>query len=1026
MRFGVLGPLAVWTVGGDPVRIVETKVRALLAHLLLDPGRPVSADALIEHLWGGSPPADPAAALRTRVSQLRRALGKELVGYSPAGYLLRVDGDAVDAGRFEALVGKARAADDPGARADLLTEALALWRGPAFADVADEPFARAAVVRLEEQRLAAVEEQAEARLELGEHDALAAELAGVVARHPLRERLRAVHLLALYRAGRQGDALTDYDELRTRLADELGASPGPELAALHQAILRQDPVLEAAAPVAPSRVPVPFTQLIGREDAVGEVRALLAGGRLVTLVGPGGVGKTRLALEAAHPPDVVHVVELAALPPGEDAACTLAEVVATALGIRDDGAGAGSPVTRLADALSHRRMLLVLDNCEHVAAPLAGLVDELLRAAPGLRVLATSREPLGLAGERLYLVPPLDVPEDGGDERPESLLAFSAVRLFVARAAAAAPGFVLDEHTAGAVTAICRRLDGLPLALELAATRVRGLGVHELARRLDQRFQLLAAGRRGGPSRQQSLRAVIDWSWELLTTDERVVLRRLAVHVDGCTLAAAEAVSADEVVPAGSVVGVLVRLVDRSLVSVVEGPDGPRYRLLESVGAYCVERLREAGEAEHVRERHRRHYTALAERIAPQLRGAGQGQGLRQLDAETANLRAALDDAVRAGAAEAAHRLVNALVWYWVLRGRLGEARRSLTAALDTAGAAPARAATATWRAAVAMRLGDENGRAEAPASEPGNSPDERSALAGALWYVGHASIGFGPEEASLGPVDRALALFRESGDRWGIAAALCSRARQALGRGDLAALRADGEHSRTLFRELGDGWGEMQAGFVLGVLAQITGDYARAARLHRGAVRTAEELGMWTDVSDNLCQLGRLALLTGDLAGAERLHDQARRLAAEQGYTVGEEFAEIGIALGARRRGDLDRAEPLLRKWLQWDTAMQSDPGAALILAELGFIAELRGDAESASAIHTEGLIAARKSGDPRAVALALEGLAGAHAIGGDRERAARLLAEAAATRAAAGAPLPPAERGDVDRIITAVSAAP
>jgi predicted ATPase len=636
-------------------------------------------------------------------------------------------------------------------------------------------------------------------------------------------------------------------------------------------------------------------------------------------------------------------------------------------------------------------------------------------------VLATSREPLGLAGEQLYPVPPLDVPADAVDGRPESLHAFSAVRLFVARAMAAAPGFVLDRHSAVAVAAICRRLDGLPLALELAATRVRGLGVHEVARRLDRRFMLLADGRRGGPGRQQSLRAVIDWSWELLTDDERVVLRRLAVHVEGCTLESAEAVGAGEDVPADLVAGVLVRLVDRSLVSVVDGAEGPRYRLLESVSAYCLERLDEAGEAATVRERHRSHYVGLAERIAPQLHGAGQRRGLQQLDAETANLRAALDEAVRGGAAAEAHRLVNALAWYWVLRGRLGEAHHSLTAALDTAGPSAARATTATWRAAVELRLGDPSRPADAP--DAGSSCDDRAGLARALWYLGHARIGFGTAATSSAPVDQAFALFRELGDRWGIAAALCSRARQALDRGDLAALRADGERSRTLFRELGDGWGEMQAGFVLGVLAQITGDYARAARLHHSAVHAGEELGMWTDVSDNLCQLGRLALLTGDHADAERLHERARGLAVEQGYTVGEEFAEVGIALGARRRGDLDRAEPLLRKWLEWDRAMHSDPGAALILAELGFVAELRGDAESAREMHGEGLTAARKSGDPRAVALALEGLAGAHALAGDRELAAGLLAEAAATRLAAGAPLPAAERGDVDRITAAIA---
>jgi tetratricopeptide (TPR) repeat protein len=536
--------------------------------------------------------------------------------------------------------------------------------------------------------------------------------------------------------------------------------------------------------------------------------------------------------------------------------------------------------------------------------------------------------------------------------------------------------------------------------------------VHELARRLDQRFQLLDG--RGG--RRRSLRAVIDWSWGLLTGDERAVLRRLAVHVDGCGLEAAEQVCAADDVAADRVAGLLVRLVDRSLVSVVDGPDGPRYRLLESVAAYCVERLEDAGETGRTRERHRRYYLAFAERAAGHLHGPGQHRSLRLLDAEAGNLRAALDSAP-----EAALPLVNALAWYWVLRGRLGEARRFLTAALDGAGpaAGAARATAATWRAAVTLRLGGE----DAPGDLP-TAADAGQDWARALWFLGHARTGFGAAADAAEPVDRAFAVFRALGDRWGIAAAFCTRARQALGRGDLAAVRADGERSRTLFRELGDAWGELQAGFVLGLLAQITGDYSRAARLHRDGARAAEELGLWTDVSDHLCQLGRVALLTGDDARAEQLHERARRLAAEQGYTVGEELAELGIALGARRRGDLDRAEEILRRWLTWDRAMGSDLGSALILAELGFVAELRGDAAGARALHEEGLAAARGTGDRRAVALALEGLAGARALTGDHVQAARLLDEAAAAREAAGVPLPPAERGDVERIRAAVAA--
>lgn len=434
MRFGVLGPLAVWSTDGKPVRVPESKVRALLADLLVHRDGPVSADLLVEDLWGADPPGNPANTLQTKVSQLRRALeagepgGRELVAYRPPGYELRIAADAVDADRFVALTARARADTDPRARAGLLADALALWRGPAFADFRDEEFTRAAITRLDEQRLTALEDHAEARLELGEHTLLADELGEQVGLHPLRERLRAAHLRALYRSGRQQEALAGYGELRERLADELGLDPGPELAALHQAILEQDPGLAAVAAPATSaarprtNLPAALTDLVGREDAVAEVGALVRTARLVTLTGPGGVGKTRLALECAaraaqeEPaefPDGVWLVELAGQrDPGE---AELADAIAAALGIRDEvatGAAYRAPESRarLADALRARRLLLVLDNCEHVIEPVAVLADLLLRAAPGLRILATSQEPLAVGGEALHVVRPLGCP----------------------------------------------------------------------------------------------------------------------------------------------------------------------------------------------------------------------------------------------------------------------------------------------------------------------------------------------------------------------------------------------------------------------------------------------------------------------------------------------------------------------------------------------------------------------------------------------------------------------------------------
>ncbi|MGW6914741.1 BTAD domain-containing putative transcriptional regulator [Kitasatospora sp. NPDC054939] len=1131
MHFEVLGPLQVRTDEGAPVAVREPKVRALLAVLLAHHGQPVAADRLVDELWGEAVPGNAANTLQTKVSQLRRSLelgepgGRALVARRPAGYLLEVPDPAVDAGRFTELTARARRTDDPRGRARLLSDALALWRGPAFAEFRDETFAETVGARLDEQRLTALEELADIRLELGEHRLLADELGDHVRQHPLRERLRAVHLRALYRAGRQTEALDGYRELTDHLAEELGLDPGPELVALHRAILRQDPALTPAPAAATpatratsGNLPAATTDLVGRRTEVARIGELLATGRLVTLTGPGGVGKTRLALAAAAAavsavsstsavsapsavsaadaaaadafPDGVWLVELAAetAESGRDAGAgrnadrgasrgaggvdDVAAAVAEALGIRDHAVADLPPrraADRLAQALGPRRLLLVLDNCEHLVEPVAELAERLLRHAPDLRILATSREPLAISGELLHAVEPL----------PES----DAVRLFAARAAAASPGFALGPANADAVARICERLDGIPLALELAAARVRALGVHELAERLGDRFRLLNAGRRDSPARQRTLRAVIDWSWELLTDPERTVLRRLSVFAGGWTLAAAEEVCAAPDVPGDTVLDVLTRLVDRSLVTMRDDPDGARYRMLESVAAYSLERLDLAGESRLARRRHAAHFTALAERAEPLLWGPEQRSWLRRLDTESANLRAALaastggggttespdspdtsdsaDTSARADCGPAAAgdgaaggagalRLVNALTWYWFLRGRLDEARRAFDLALRSTTPAPApvpapapssaRAGALARQAAFALLTGD-GGQAQARTADDWR---QEGADARARWFLELARCGF----AELSRTDRTEALlaeFRAADDHWGIAATRSTLATQALYRGDLAGLRLHAVDSAARFAELGDGWGRLQAADQLGVLAEIAGDYTAAARLQQDGVRLAEELHLWTDVSFRLSRLGRIALLRGEYAAAAEHHERARRLAAEQSHRPAEQFAVIGLALGARRSGDPDTAEAHLRPWLDWNRRQGVDSGAALVLAELGFGAEQRGDADRARSWHLEGLAAARRTGDPRAVALALEGLAGAQSLyggpttsggaaspgpsagsgstgstadPGSAEQAARLLGTASAVRESVGSPLPQAERGDVDRI--------
>ncbi|MDT0328293.1 BTAD domain-containing putative transcriptional regulator [Nocardiopsis lambiniae] len=1033
MRFGVLGPLEVRAEDGTPVPVHDTKVRSLLVLLLLARGRVVPTDRLIHDLWGEDPPARPRAVLQARVSQLRGALeraetgSRALVRHRPPGYLL----DAVepDLVRFEDLVDRAGDTADPRGRVDLLTRALDLWRGSAAAGFTDLEPVREAAAHLEERRLTALEDLAEARLDLGAHVELADALAPPAREHPYRERLHAALIRALYAAGRQGEALRHYDLLRTRLADDLGVDPGPELVALHRAILVQDDGLIPAPPA--GNLPAAVVDLVGRDTEAATLRDLLDRHRLITVTGPGGVGKTSLALAVARAVaagDPARPVDLAALDSEGDPVTALA----TALGVRD---GDGPLTGRIGALLRGRRALLVLDNCEHLVEGVADLAARLLAGVSDLRILATSQVPLSVAGEYLYPLAPLDVPVD---DTPRALAASGAARLFLARAEAAGARPGTDPDTVAAIAELCRRLDGIPLALELAATRLRHLRATDLAARLDDRFALLGGGRRDAPARQRTLRAAIDWSWEPLTGPERALLSRLAVFADGCDPAAVDTVCGGS----SELVGALV---DRSLVVTTTHAEGTRYRLPESVAAYALEHLSES-EEEGTRARHAAHFAAVAEDADGRLRGPGQARALALLDRENANLRAASAFAARSGDARTALRLVVALTWYRFLRGRAGEARVALDTALalpdtpagsvGTTGAAvpdgsvgddvsvvsgESRARAAVLRAALAVHATDDE-RWRDDVHDHLRRIGDPVARARLTWFAEFTRWALGDPAVATARVAAAHETAREAGDRWGAALSQVTLALAAFGRGDLSEASTAGREAEAALRDLGDPWGLLQASDALARIAEARGDLDDAARRHEEGLRIARDLRLDLVVSRHLAGLGRVALLTGDLDRADALHERALRSAEEQDDAVARQFADAGIALIARRRGDLDRAERSLTRWLEWNHRTEGHVGAAFILTQLGYIAEQRGESERALELHARGRERARLSGDPRAIALALEGEAGARSLAGEHTVAADLLARAAGLRESAGAPLTEVERWDVDRALARV----
>ncbi|WP_433242154.1 ATP-binding protein [Actinomadura nitritigenes] len=968
MRFGILGETRAWRDGGEEVPLGGPARRALLALLLVRPGAAVPADRLAE---GGT----AGHALHSQVSRLRAALGAgAAIERAGGGYRIAVEPGDVDAGRFERLADEGRAAlrdGDPERAAALLGEALALWRGPALADV---PRAESEAVRLDERRLAALEDRIEADVCQGRHREVVPELRELLGRHPLRERLAGLLMRALRDGGGRAEALLVFEETRRRLADELGTDPSADLAALHRDLLRGDP---APAPVRP---PAPLTALIGRDGDVEGVAGLLGSARLVTLTGPGGVGKTRLAVEVAGRTGgrgAAGTACFAELAPLRDGA-SLPRALLGALGLRESGLqvpdAAKAPEERLVAALADRPPLLVLDNCEHIVDAVAALAARLLAACPDLRVLATSREPLGITGEHLWPVRPLD-----GD---------AAVRLFTARASAVRRGFAADPR---AVRRICAALDDLPLAIELAAARLRTMDVADLAGRLGDRLGVPARGARTADERHRTLRAVVAWSWDLLTADERRVAERFTAFAGGATPAAAREVCGD----GGDA---LESLVDKSLLEL----SGGRYRMLETIRAYGAERGGDPGEA---RDAHARYFLELARTADPELRGAGQLEWLRVLGAEHGNLLAALNRAAEARDVPTGLRLSAALAGYLWIRGVSVAAQAA--ALLDVAGPVPPPGLEEEYAACVLHAGSDAAGRevwrrhrAAAEAALEAVWADGRTGRHPALPFLWMMRRADEPDAQSA----YALVLARRDGpDPWARAAAHFIAGFEPLASGDAERAGRDFEAAARGFRALGDRWGTALALDALAGLAAHRGDRAAAVALTDEALVLTERLGALDDTADLLVNRGDHRI--GDDRDAARAdYERAAAVARRAGSPTYLAAALRGLGDIALLDGDLGAAERLYTDALDrfdphW---IKSVGNRATALIGLGRVAAARGDHGAARSRYREAAGTAASKGAYMDAARAVDALAGLEAAEGAAERAARLSGAAAALRGA------------------------
>ncbi|TCC32620.1 AfsR/SARP family transcriptional regulator [Kribbella sindirgiensis] len=1004
MQIGMLGPFEVRAGDGGLVDVPGARLRGLLIVLALDAGRVVPKATLVDWIWGEQPPADAANALQRLVSRLRKVLPDGSVEGHTDGYRLQIDPEAVDAVRFERLLTRARTDQDPqGVR--LLREALGLWRGSAMQDVGltESGAFDAAVTRLDGLRLTAMEDRYDAEITLGHGADLVTELTDLVAAHPVRERLVAALMRALVASGRDTEALRVYERTRETLADELGVDPSPELSALHVALLRGELVRRDEK--RNTNLREELTTYVGKDADIATVRDLIAGHRLTTLIGPGGSGKTRLASETARTvlgdlPDGAWMVELAAIGADDN----VAQATLGALALRDALLGDvpdADPTDRVIAAVRERAMLLILDNCEHVIESAATFAHRVLGECPRLRILATSREPLGITGEALWPVAPLALPSGSGeiDDSP-------AVRLLQDRARAVRADLALDPET---MARICRALDGMPLAIELAAARLRTMSLEQLANRLDDRFRLLTGGSRTALPRHRTLRAVVDWSWELLSEAERAALRRLSVFAGGASLEAAEQVCAGGEVESWEVLDLLTALTEKSLV-VTKDEGAPRYRLLGTIREYAQQRLEEAGETDQTRRTHLAYFTELAETADPHLRRAEQLEWLAIVEGEHDNIAAAMRAALAAGDAAGSMRLAAAAGWYWWFAGHKIEGSEFLIAAPDLPGEVSDESRAVVY-AFVANFMTSGRGRDQfnaadwirkaADISQRVKSPHPAVTLSTAL-------------EGLLRGPDSFVSTFEpllSDQDPWvrAVARLQTGKMRIMLGDGDRDGDRAL-EAALAEFRAIGERWGMSFALTELADRLAVRGEFTEACAYCEQAIAVAAEVGATEDVVRMRSRQAQLYWLAGDLDASSAAMADAVRQAERVAWP--EALVELALCKAelARWSGDADEAH----RQLDLATTMLGHEAEranlrAMIQDVLGYLAT---DLDQAWQHRSASFQAAAEGGHPPGIARMLVGIADLALRTDQDEQAARLLAASTVVHGLPDRSNPDAER--------------